>query len=272
MADELIKLDMSKIAAGLMERIPTKDDKARFLKGLAANAMQAWISEAKRRLKSTSRDYVGALSVAIKDDSAVITLDASEKHIVHLVENGMQGGDMRKWMLSGPKVKQGKNGRYLVIPFRHGSAGSSGRNAGAAMPASIHHAAKQLEPTLSRPEASAPKTTGGRTVMHGERLHPGLEGIKPKAKKILNTKVKPWHGSSIYKGMIKQQKTYAKGTGSKYSTFRVISENVTRGKKDKDGSALEHWYHPGIRAVHLAEYTQGRIRLSAARILASTLK
>jgi hypothetical protein len=57
-----------------------------------------------------------------------------------------------------------------------------------------------------------------------------------------------------------------------YSTFRVISENVNRGAVAPDGSATQHWFHPGITAVHYAEKTRAHIRKITSALLSVSIK
>lgn len=251
----LISVDVGKLAGALLSKLPSPDDRQRLLGSIAVAALANWKNLALRELRSSSRDYVQGLSLDVRKDKAVITLGGE---LPNLVENGFAGGDMRRWMLSGPKAKQGANGRYLVVPFRHGSPGTTGRNVGPVMPVSIHDAAKKLAPSLSRPK-------GG--VSYGERLSTRSRGVGEQAKQVLESRSKPWHASSIYAGMIRQQKQYGKAKQSSYSTFRVISESVVRGRVSDSGEALEHWRHPGIVAKRFAPRVADFVRLTAASML-----
>lgn len=262
----VVKVDIGQISLDVLGLLPTRSDQDRMVKGMGAAALAFWKRQAQQQLKSTSREYVQALTSEEGDRSFTITLSGV---LPNLIEQGFQGGDMRDWMLNGPKVKHGKNGKYLIIPFAHGAAGSSGRNTGPSMPVSIHAAAKRLAPTLSRPARGT--AAEAHKVKYGGRLTAASAHVDQQAHKLLTTKSKPWHASSVYKGIIRQQKTYKRATQSSYTSFRVISENVTRGKKDEAGKAAEHWFHPGIRAVHFAEKTQKHIRMiTTAMFRAST--
>ena len=267
---ELVKISTAKIAAELLGRIPTADDKARMLRGLGAAAMHHWKRAAMQKLRASSRDYVQGLQEDIGSEKAVITLVGV---LPNLIERGFRGGDMRTWMLEGPRAKKAKAGhRYLIIPFQHGTPGTSGRNVGIPMPRVIHNAAKQLTATVSRPGAQLIGTAGVKTTKYGERL--GLEsgGVKRKAREILQSKAKPWHATSIYSSMIRQEKTFAKATQTTgYTTFRVLSEKVIRGGRDEKGKATEHWFHPGIRARRFARDTRDHIRKIASGIMSSSM-
>jgi hypothetical protein len=267
---EMVKVSVTRVAAELLGRIPTKDDKARMVKGLGAAAMHFWKKRAMDKLRSTSRDYVQGLQEDIGAEKATITLVGV---VPNLIERGFRGGDMRTYMLDGPRAKKAKAGhKYLIIPFQHGTPGTTGRNVGIPMPRAIHSAAKQLAPTLSRPGAAVGGAPG-RTVLYGDRLHPEHPAVKRKAQEILNRKEKPWHATSIYRSMIREEKTFAKATQTTgFTTFRVLSEKVIRGARDPEtGQAAEHWFHPGIRARRFARATRTHVRRLAKDIMISSM-
>jgi len=271
----LVDIDVSKLAATLLARLPTPSDRERMVRGLAAEAFRHWKWQAQRNLKATAKDYIGGLQEDITPTRAVISLvdTPAGNRIPNLIEQGFRGGDMRGWMFNGPRAKVSKAGhKYLNVPFRHGTPGTTERNVGPQMPPSIHRAAKQLTATLSRP---GPAVGGrkGTTTLYGQRLHPDHPAAGPKARAILNRKEKPWHASSIYLGMVRKEKTYEKKTQSHYMTWRTISSKVIRGERDpKTGEALQHWRHPGIRPRHFARSTQRHIARISGSIIAATLK
>jgi hypothetical protein len=271
-----IDIDVSKLAAALLARLPTASDRERMLHNLAAEAYSHWKGQAQDNLKSTSKDYIAGLRIeGIKGSRAVISLvDGTPpgNRIPGMIEQGFKGGDMRGWMFNGPRAKTAKAGhKYLSVPFRHGVPGTTGRNVGRAMPPSIHRAAQKLTATLSRPGPAVGGATG-RTTIYGKRLHPTADGVGPKARGILNHKEKPWHATSIYMGMIRKEKTYETDTQGQYTTFRTISQKVIRGARDENtGEALEHWRHPGIRPRHFARATQKHVKTIAARIVTSAM-
>ncbi|HEY5553009.1 MAG TPA: hypothetical protein VIK52_14045 [Opitutaceae bacterium] len=262
MAEQLLKVDVSKIAAGVLGRLPTPDDRARALRGLAAAAMHFWKRQALEKLRSTSRDYIAGLQEDVQSGKAVLTLVGV---LPNLIEQGFKGGDMRTYMLNGPRVKRSQDGsRYLTVPFRHGTPGTTGRNVGHVMPVSIYQAAKKLAGTVSRPGAGV-GGSAGRAVLYGERLNASSPGASPQARRILLRKEKSWHATSIYTGMIREEKQFAKAkqtTG--YTTFRTLSEKVKR--------ADEHWLHPGIQARAFASDTVRYVGRIAKDIIASSVK
>ncbi len=256
----IVRVDIAPLVATVLKALPSADDRSRIVHGIAASARAHWISLAQSRLRSSSRDYIQGITEDIGDEHATLTLEGT---VPNMVEQGWTGGDLRQWLLHGPNTKQGKNGPYNVIPFGHGTPGTGGRNVGTPMPADIHAAAKKLAPTLSRPGKVESKP--GRTVVYGERLHPGSTNVSAVAHKLLTTKSKPWHATSIFMGMIREGKRFASGkvqtTG--YKSFRTISLT--------DRAPGKHWFHPGIKARRLANEVIDHVEKIAAQIVTSSL-
>jgi hypothetical protein len=259
----LVKIDLEGVKATLIASVPHDVDRQRILKGIGAAAMHYWKKLAQQQLKSTSRDYIAGIELK-ETPGGGVTVELNGQ-LANMVEQGFSGGDMRAWMLSSPKAKQGKNGPYLVVPFRHGTPGTSGRNVGAAMPGPIHTAAKKLLGTLSRPGKPV-STTGGQTTIYGKRLHPGLT-MRQAARQILKRKEKPWHATGIYMGMIRKEKLVKGGPQtSGYQTFRTISAKVRVDPNDPN-SPMKHWVHPGIKPRNIARQVQKHIEKLATHIV-----
>jgi hypothetical protein len=104
---------------------------------------------------------------------------------------------------------------------------------------------------------------------HGEqRLHAGanLPGMTRKVKKLLTEKAQPWHSSSLYEGMIREEKTYSKATQSQYMTFRMITENPLSQTDPRK------WQHPGIKAKRLAVKTMQHMHRVIPALVEENLK
>lgn len=257
----IFKLDLSPMKAAILTAYPGPGEVSRFVGGLASAARTRIVGMAQSSLKTSARDYIaGVTEVEMKGKVATIALTGV---VPNMVENGWPATDLRLTLL-GPGAKNAKTGkdgsRYNTVPFRHGTPGSSGRNVGRQMPKSIHAVAKTLAPTLSRPGKIEGR--GGATTVYGQRLNEGMP-MSSAARKLLTTKMKPWHAMSIFKGMIREEKTYGSATQSKYTTFRRISTNVRRGK--------EHWLHPGIKAHSFFPKAQREIERVARDTLAAAL-
>jgi hypothetical protein len=256
----LVSVDTSKLRAALLATMLTPDDSRKILEGTASAARANWIKLAKSELKSTSRDYVqGIQEVEYKKTVARIDLLGV---LPNMVEQGWPATDLRTTLL-GPgakNVKTAKDGsRYNTVPFRHGAPGGGGRNVGAPMPKPIHAEAKKLAPTLSMPSIGG----GGPTVLYGGRLVP-TKNMKQAARDILDTKKQPWHTTSIYTGMIRQEKMYGKAKQNTYSTFRRISSKATGDSRK--------WMHPGITARRLADRVSRELGAVFAKLLDQVMK
>lgn len=235
--------------AAVLAAFPASGDLERFIGGLATVARQRIVGNAQSKLRTSARDYIaGVQEVEVKGLVASVTLTGV---VPNMIEVGWPETDLRLTLL-GPGAKNAKTAadgsRYNTVPFRHGTPGTGGRNVGKPMPKSIFEAAKRLAPTLSRPGKI--ESRGGAVVAYGQRLDPS-QPMSSAARRILRTKMKPWHATSIYMGMIRQQKTYAKATQSQYTTFRRISTNVRRAKA--------HWLHPGISARRFFPQAQAEV-------------
>lgn len=258
----LLRIDLDKLVTAVAGAMPRRPDLSRAMQGIGAAGVQFWKKLAQSELTSTSRDYAAGIQVFYKDNKAFIELVGT---LPNLVENGFPGGDMREWMLKSPKAKQGKKGPYLVIPFRHGTPGTGGRNVGRVMPEAIHEVAKQLQATLSRPASS----TRAAKTLWGGRLNPNMP-MKEAARAILTRHEKPWHATPIYMGMVRKEKKYEGATQSSYQTFRTISRSVTMGE-DEDGNFRQNWFHPGVSPRRFAPRVQKHIEKIAMRLVAASL-
>lgn len=259
MGNKLISVDLTKVHAAIAAALPHTADMERIRRGLGAAGMAYWKRTAQSELRSSSRDYVNGLQHIEHKDKIELVLTGQ---VPNMIEQGWSGGDLREWLLKGPNAKQGKNGPYNTVPFRHGTPGTTERNVGRQMPKAIHNEAKKLAPTLSRP-GGIEHGPGGRSVVYGERLHLG-RALSKQARAILERKEKPWHATSIYMGMIRKGKhiTGGKIQTTGYTTFRRISK-FSRGEK--------HWMHPGIKARDFASRVQDHVAQLAQEIVAAAM-
>ncbi len=277
----IIEVDVKRLYGTLASAIPAPADLKKAMKALGAAARAEWVSIASDELKSTSRDYIQGISQPnIQDDGRTARIQLTGV-VPNMVEQGWPETDLRETVLNGPKVKTSKEGyKYQSIPFRHGTPGTSKRNVGAPMPKPIHNVAKMLAPTLTgmgglgrgKGQSILDPTTG----MVIRRLTPGglrFEATRgtvgqrtvTKISKMLNTKSKEWHTTSIYTGMIRKVAAYGADKAGKavmqssYMTFRTIS--------NKPGSDPRSWMHPGIKARNIAKRVQTFIAETASQII-----
>jgi hypothetical protein len=144
----------------------------------------------------------------------------SDYKYVEDIETGRPAYDMKRMLNTSMKVRVSKKGkRYLIIPIRHNTPGSTAH--APAMPKNVYAAARQLAPSritghgrrLSGTGAyhipsRSPYTVRSRQYAWGGRLEAGHD------RKLLPGK------KDRYAGMVR----FAAGKGSTYLTFRVMVE------------------------------------------------
>jgi hypothetical protein len=256
----LVKANVDKMLGAVVTKLPGTKSKKKMLTALGAAARLEWIGLASDDLKTTSRDYIQGISqVSVRGDTATIRLTGV---LPNMVENGWPPHDLRQTVLNSSKAKTSKaGGKYLAVPFRHGGPNTSGRYTGRPMPKQIFNVARRLEGTYNTPHH---KAQGARLGLH-MRMGRG-------ARKILESKQRSWHTTSIYTGMIRKAELSGNTTFNKagqsvrrerttgFQTFRTISTNVRNG--------AQHWMHPGIKAKKLAPKVQKTIRQLSSKIIA----
>lgn len=136
------------------------------------------------------------------------------------IETGRPARDLKVMLQTSRKTRQGKNGRYLIIPMRHNTPGNTAL--ASAMPPAIYDKARVLAASrLLTPGSVNPATrvsaTGHIVPQHsyqwGGRLPAGLA-----------PKLKPSHKTDIYAGMVRFDTSTPGAKSSSYMTFRIMSE------------------------------------------------
>lgn len=226
-----------------------------ILMDIADAARAEWIRLAGEAFFTTRRDYIAGIQpVMIEGHRATIALLGV---LPNLLESGQDEVDMHDTLL-GPNVpvvpvgQRGKHeskdgGYYRAIPFRHATPGAGGavgnpmdrpggRPYGA--PAAIADA-KKLGRQIYK---AAKKLAGTKSDPYGKTSYGGRlpAGMAPK--------LRPYHATDIYAGMVRAEKTYAKATQSQYVTFRTIAVGPAGEPK---GSSP--WIRPATPGKFLAK-------------------
>lgn len=170
------------------------------------------------------------------------------KKIAEQLEWGTGPWDMKPMLLGGPKSRVGKNGKYNIIPFRHGTSDKYSPNSNfTPMPKNVYKQARELKATIAETKRVANplyahSTQGTHSDKHIRTLQWGgrLAAQGPAGQ---NKTSGYQHKNDKYEGMVRVEKTYAKATQSQYMTFRVVSER----------SAAGSWIHPGYEAHNIAQ-------------------
>lgn len=154
-----------------------------------------------------------------------------------VIEDGSPPRDMKEALLGSPKAKQGKNGRYITVPFRHGTPGAVGIQS---MPQHIYSGAKNLG--YSRRNGFLKSLFTGSKYTWGGKFSEG----KPKDQQTgMRAHNAPHPGAGyqhrvgIYEGMVKM----GRKNHSQYMTFRRVSEN----------SDPKSWMFPGVKPRPIRE-------------------
>lgn len=170
----------------------------------------------------------------------------SDYKFAYEIDNGRPAKDLKKMLNTSMKVRNGKNGRYLIIPFRHNTPGNGAT--GQTMPSDVHSMASQLAPSritgtgqrLSGTGAFNAKTRQAITVAQnkyswGGQLVASALGSKKK--------------QSRYAGMYRFDTTSPSGAkSSTFLTFRVMTEH-SKG-----------WIIPPRAGLHLVQGVVTRLQ------------
>lgn len=180
--------------------------------------------------------------LAVPEAGMLKRMVIATKQIARDLEYGRGPWDMKPMLLNGPKARVGKNGRYNIIPFRHGTSAKHGANAHfKAMPKDVLGQAKALKPSFAMMAPTKVRLPGGKiqTSMQPKALKWGssLSGTATAHPPRQNPTTGYQHKAGVYEGMFRIRKRYEKATQSKYMTFRVVS----------DKSDPKSWWHPGYK-------------------------
>jgi len=157
----------------------------------------------------------------------------------NMIEQGASGFDMKQGMLASAKAKQGKNGKYLTIPFRWGAPGSVGESEAFSniMPTEIHSMLKSINASKTTPfggggiSGSSLNVKG--TKYGGVLTRGAFQSLK--TRKVFGAYT---HKSPLAQGIKKASKKYENAMGAQYMSFRRVSL-----ASDKNS-----WVHPGLTA------------------------
>ena len=247
------------------------------MQSVVAGARDHWIQLASKEFHTSRTEYIaGIQEVDWRDEStAVISLVGI---LPNILEGGMQETDMHETMLrSGAKGVHDAldGGRYRAIPFRHRTPGSGahgvpmgsalekvmGPTGAKQLGKDVYRAAKKLEASRSDPYSKKTKW--------GERLN--TNEITRRGKQVVVPKIKDYHASDPYKGMVRMEKTYGKKTQSSYMTFRTIA--VDSGGVPRGGSPWIRPATPGrFLARQVSEYVATRLAPQAFSAYVAGLK
>lgn len=185
-----------------------------------------WGNIAKRKLKSTRNRYIGAIQISSRGRFTGVAMLNPAAWLPNAIEVGASAFDMKAGFLNSSKVKTGKNGPYLTIPFRYASAGSVGES---------DAFAGVLPPSVQR-AADLAGSSGVSLSSISSKYHiPKSASVRQKSQSASFEQIKNKQSTSQYEGLQKTQ--------GGYITFRRVSLNSDPGS----------FQHPGFTARNFSQ-------------------
>jgi hypothetical protein len=149
------------------------------------------------------------------------------------IEDGIKPFDMKPGLLASPKAKPMKDGgKFITVPFRHGTPGTSGLSA---MPVNVYQQANKLG--FSRRNGALKAFFTGRKYVWNGRLKETSQGQRSHIAPHPGQKY-TWK-SGQFSGMVR----VGKAGHTQYLTFRRVSTN----------SDPSSWQHPGVKPRPIRE-------------------
>jgi hypothetical protein len=131
------------------------------------------------------------------------------------IEEGTPARDLKRMLQTSNKTRQGKNGKYLIIPMRANTPGQTAT--GPAMSEAVYAIARQLQVSRVTGMGSRISATGHQVAQ---------------ASYAWGGRLADWHGQGIsaqersrMAGMARFDTSTGKSNSSAFLTFRVMSEN-----------------------------------------------
>jgi hypothetical protein len=199
---------------------------------LAKITYEKTLEIAGQKLKNTLDFYKDNLSM--KNDGPSITVITLDEKAVGL-EDGTERFDMKPGLLAGKSGKDGKNGRYAIVPFKHNSKPSQQTQKAQDLTNQIKKVLRQE----NIPYAKIEKDSNGSPkigLLHKididsdkptpKASHPALHGLR-----IYQNEVKDANGNNV------KDKQGNNKIERGILTFRTVKEG-----QDK-------WMHPGFRKI-----------------------
>jgi len=209
------------------------------LRDVVDGARDYWIQLASKEFHTTKSEYIRGIQQVqwLSDDVAMISLVGV---LPNLLERGMPATDLHDTLL-GPQVptaplgQPGKHPRkaggfYRAIPFRHRTPGQGAHGvpmgqayasmmgqASKKLGKDVYNAAKKLEATVTDPYTK--RTKWGGRLDTKQIMHKGQQVFLPK--------LREYHATDPYAGMVRMEKTYRQATQSSFMTFRTISVDAS---------------------------------------------
>jgi hypothetical protein len=215
------------LASRMEERV------ARKVGSVTSLVHRAWVAEAMMDAKTGGYAHSIQAEWPVGDDPMRGRVFSDAPYAAAL-EYGTGARDMKPALLRSPKAKvSAAGGRYLAVPFRHGTPGAVTMPA---MPHEVYARARRLGSGERLPDIR----TGWRTKL------PGSSGYRwaPGAPRV--TEPYTWR-TGPYSGMQRRGRL----GHSQYVTFRTVSSNSPAGS----------WIYPGFAPRRFRERVMARVQI-----------
>lgn len=212
-----------------------KQKLAKAIEKVTQLAYEHIVEKAGRDLNTRKDTYLKALHPPQKISDLQWSLELDDE--AKWIEEGIPANfDMLPGLLNSPKAKQGKNGKYIIIPFKHNGSGPK--------TAVQTHLSNQVRSAMQDQGIPWNKIEKSKTGEHKlGLLHKMDVNAKPMHQPIMGTEgptgrpMKSKEGRSFLKGISVYQHKMGGETQRDVMTFRTASESQ-KGKK---------WIHPGLQ-------------------------
>lgn len=180
----------------------------------------------------------------------ILEIDLSDLSEAVRIERGYPAYDLKPGLLR--RVKGGKGGGYVDVPFRHGTPPTrrdgpdprAGSGFATTMSPLMYRLARQMEPSPGGDYIDDPSTP---------LTKPQIGGMGGPST----------HKAALYQGMRRYRGQDGPGTnGSRYLTFRRVSEN----------SSADAWWHPGEPANPVAASVAKAVQKQVPGIVAAYVR
>lgn len=203
------------------------------------------------------QEYAASISYRMTGEfSAEIT---SDYKYVEDIESGRPAYDMKRMLHTSMKVRQGKKGRYLIIPFRRNTPGHTAHAPD--MTAEVYSVARQLAPSRIIGAGMRPSGTGAFDIKsRSPAMVPSRKyawGGRMAAGHV--PKLKSHHKSDPVAGMVRMDTSSGKQKSSAYMTFRVMAE-WSNG-----------WIRPAQPGLYIAKAVADSLQRTAERQFADAV-
>lgn len=209
------------------------------------------------------------------DYTRSIKLDDSKVNVVSVytdfehhrrIEEGHDAIDLKPGLLKGPKARQGKNGPYNIVAFRHGIPGSD-KQRNNPMVARIYNLLKKETDTADALKLDGLSNARGTSKITGKS--PDAKGVErntynwgARISKLDQTNKRDNWKSGKYASMVRMQTSTGGAKSSSYITFRVVSI----------ASDPQSWIVPARPGIPIRQATVDFARPMAIEILRGALE